>query len=209
MANFDIDCIDGTGTDGLARELDRKFPAALRVNSVGQLVRSVESRLGGNQNRIRRLRVFAHGSPGSQGLGRSRDPGPPYRSIRSAGGSLQFATELGRLRSRFASGGWAELHGCSVGAGSAGRSLVVSLASLWGVNVAAGTVVQQPGNPGFETHYVVASPNGSVRERRGVAPSQPLSPGEETGLMILATLINPAMGLGAMLGFTYARIRDS
>jgi hypothetical protein len=132
------------------------------------MVRFIERYLNPN-DLIRRLRVFGHGSRGRQGLGRSRTQGPGYLEIRMAGGQLQYQDELVRLQGRFAAGGWAELHGCSVGDGSEGRALVVALARLWHVSVAAGTFAQWPGG-GFEVSYIVARRDGRVVERLGHAP---------------------------------------
>lgn len=119
-----------------------------------------------------------------------------------AGGQLEYQEELARLRGSFAARGWAELHGCSVGAGSEGRALVLALAQLWRVPVAAGTYLQTA-RGGFEVHYIVGRPNGQVVQRSGRPFSRPM---DSAGTAALLFLGSPAAGLGALLGITLAEL---
>lgn len=187
MAHVNIDCVDGTGTDEFVQELRQMYPGALRVDSVGHMVHSVLGRLGSGRQ-IGRLRIFGHGSPGAQGLGQSHTVSQPWRMIGiDARCALLFRDTLALLTGRFAHwtvaaapgrpehsrAGWVELHGCDVAAGG-GVLLVTDLASLWGVNVAAGTGTQD-WTPGFEGYYVVGHPDGSYDTKMGT---------EVTGLLL-------------------------
>ena len=166
---INIDCVDWQSTgDAYVSVIQRRLPAALKVNSVGQMVNLIEQRLGSNR-RMRRLRIFGHGISGVQGLGNSGSLFQTnlYNQITIGSNSeVLYADILGRLRTRFLSGGWAELHGCNVGASAVGWNLLKGLARLWQVNVAAGTSLQTTA-AGFEVAYRVAQPNGQVRWRRG------------------------------------------
>lgn len=200
---MDIDCVDAGGikNDEAMMAYRRSMPHALHVHSVGHMVRSIDNRLGRNtRNTIRRLRVFGHGTPGGQGLGQSQYMfGPKSRSyltIRMAGNHLQYESVLAGLCGKFAPGGWVELHGCEVGQGEAGKNLTKALARLWGVNVAAGTVIQQT-DAGFETRYIVAQPGGHVMEHTGNYVFTPTERAMmETGTSILVTwLVHPFTGM--------------
>ncbi len=203
MAHMDIDCVDSTGNDETVKTFRRALPMALRVHTVGHMVRSIEHQLGlGRANKLRRLRVFAHGSPGEQGLGRSQNvQAVNYLSIRMSGNELSYRDVLASLQGRFASGGWVELHGCSVGQGEPGRRLTLALARLWRVNVLAGTVTQYT-SAGFETSYIVAHPNGQVQERSGhqvvTAGSPMVSEEEMLGAGIVALFLAPPVGIGIL-----------
>lgn len=171
---IDIDCVDGTGTDE-AMVLNRAlFPDALRVHSVGHMVRSILAVL--SQRRLRRLRIFAHGDPGRQGLGRSAQIGQigvDYLALQLRDdGTLAHRELLGQLRGKFLPGGWAELHGCSV-AGEDGQRLLRELAKAWQVNVAAGIGVQHSA-AGWEGNYLVAHAYTEVVDiKRGHNPARP------------------------------------
>lgn len=178
MTPIDIDCVDGTGRDEVVAEFRTMYPRALRVHSVGHMVRSILGRLGSG-GAIRRLRVFGHGAPGVQGLGRSQGGNKAtltYHSISIFAGVLRYRDILSQLTARFhhwnENGanrlGWVELHGCNVGAAGQGDGLVRLLAGLWRVNVAAGTGYQIS-QPGFEGYYVVAHPDGTVHTKLGTA----------------------------------------
>ncbi len=198
MAEMNIDCVDAGGikNDEAMRIYRRNMPNALHVHSVGHMVRSIEQR----------LRIFGHGMPGAQGLGQSLYAlGPKsrsYRIIQMAGNQLEYANVLASLHGRFAQGGWVELHGCEVGQGEPGRRLTRALAQLWGVNVAAGTVIQNT-SAGFETRYIVARPDGHVSEHTGNYVYTPADRAMmDTGTGILLWFANPFSGLVYM----FARI---
>lgn len=118
-----IDCVDWSITnDEAMRVFQARLPNALRVNSVGQMVRLIEQRLG-DRGQIRRLQIFGKGIAGAQGLGNSRTlfQANLYNQISiGADSEVHYRDILGRLTSRFIRGGWAELHGCRVGAGAPG-----------------------------------------------------------------------------------------
>lgn len=165
---MDIDCVDWHREGDSSTAADQQhLPDAIRVNSVGQMVRLIDLRLA--NDRIRRLRIFGHGDPGVQGLGNSISSQTHlYNQITTDTGTrVTYANVLGGLRGKFAQGAWVELHGCSVGAGAAGWNLLKGLAQLWQVKVAAGVVDQDDGG-GFEgAYYRVAWPDGRVYSRRG------------------------------------------
>jgi hypothetical protein len=165
---IDIDCVDGTGTDPESQVDRRLYPRALRVHSLGHMVDSILGYLlAAGSPRIRRLRVFAHGAPGRQGLGQSAggpDATAHYREISIE--YLRYVDILARLRGHFERGGWVELHGCRVGAGIAGHELVRTLSAVWQVRVAAG-MGDQTIDPGFEGKYIVGLPNGTVQVKFG------------------------------------------
>src|SRR5262245_59910331 len=77
MAILNLDCVDGTGTDDDILYFRGILPYALRVHSVGDMVRRLEERLnpacsdGRSRHQLHRLRIFAHGNSGAQGLGNS------------------------------------------------------------------------------------------------------------------------------------------
>lgn len=169
MADLLIDCVDGTSTDPNGEYRRRILPAAIHVNSVGQMVSAILDRLR-HGDRILRLRIFAHGNPGWQGLGHSATGGGNwYNAISLASFGLERSI-LGRLCGHFAQGAWVELSGCRVGACSDGRNLLIALAQLWNVHVAAGIESQSP-DPGIEGTELVAWPNGSIHRRAVHKPS--------------------------------------
>jgi hypothetical protein len=136
MADVLIDCVDGTGRDDNGFYRRRILPTAIRVNTIGHMVDAIVARLG-HSDRIRRLRIFGHGSPGRQGLGNSSVGGIWTHEISLAYFAVQ-RPYLERLCGHFAPGGWVELSGCEVGACTTGANLLRSLAILWDVHVAAG-----------------------------------------------------------------------
>ena len=166
---MNIDCVDGYSDPTMDMFHEQLGPAALRVDTVGQMVKAIEQQLG-KDFLIRRLRIFGHGIPGAQGLGNSYHlfETALYRQITlEIGDRAEYANVLGRLRGKFEQHGWVELHGCSVGAGANGWNLLKALARLWQAKVAAG-VVEQWTTPGFEgAYYRVAWPDGRVYARHG------------------------------------------
>ncbi len=190
---LDLDCVDATGRDETVAWFRQHLPHALRVHSIGHMVRSVQQHLG-EAGRIRRLRVFGHGAPGIQGLGRSHEyhPKRPYLNIQVSKGQLQYRDVLSDLQGRFSTArprGWVELHGCQVGAGGAGgpgQALALALAQLWQVPIAAGAVIQNT-DAGFETCYIVAYPNGRVQWRTG----HYVTSGAERGVVVGTILFGP------------------
>jgi hypothetical protein len=74
--------------------------------------------------------------------------------------------------------------------------LTVTLARLWQVPVAAGTVTQNT-NSGFETAYIVAHPSGKIEERTG---HHVVTETEAAGAGGVLFLISPALGAGVLVG---------
>lgn len=167
------------------------LPHALRGEYVADMVDRICERLGAI-GRIRRLRIIGHGGPGLVMVGggnvRSWTPGfytqremlercalhilgvwPREFTGRQTGRTwrdypLLNDLSLRRLASKFSPGGWAELHGCHVAEGDAGKELLKQLAALWGVSVKAGTGEQFAGG-GFENEVFVAAPDGRLQRR--------------------------------------------
>lgn len=129
-------------------------------NGVGQMVTDIIRALGPSS--LDRLRIWGHGWSGGQ--------------IVSAGGSANAAVQhwagltvqnlvamrptLLRLSPYFSSHAHVELRGCSVGQGASGERLLEGLASIWGVPVQAGTVVQSTGR--WAGTVVQATPSGAL-----------------------------------------------
>ena len=156
MADIDIDVVDGVGRDVTVREDRREFPHAIRATSVSQMVMTIIGRLG--PNRLRRLRIIGHASAGLQGVADSRTTLDPNRLIQvDASGRLLNPTILCMLAASFAPGGWAELHGCEVAEGYAGKMLLTQLSTLWRVRVRGG-IGDQDNRPGFEHQARTATP---------------------------------------------------
>ncbi|MBI3681900.1 MAG: DUF4347 domain-containing protein [Acidobacteria bacterium] len=166
MSGMSIDVVDGNPSpddNGFVQAAQDALQGEVRVNTVGHMVGQIIRRLGQN-GRIRRLRVFGHGNPGSQGLGQSHSNWSPTHNLAVRSGVLQYATKLGELRNRFEPGGWAELHGCEVGAGVAGQLALFELARAWGVPVKASRTDQYVGG-GLEGQVIVVWPNGHFELR--------------------------------------------
>ena len=159
MAIFDLDVMDGHTSYGQSASLLRRsLPRSpLRVNSLGDIVTLAVRRSWGG-DRLRRLRVFGHGSAGTQGLSDSVHG----RSVLPAADRISAAwMELCNLGHCFDRGGWIELHGCSVADGEVGKRYVASLARTIGVRVRAGRGAQTIGGGttrGFENFWVEATP---------------------------------------------------
>jgi hypothetical protein len=175
MADMNIDVVDGIGRDGYARAVRRRLERIsdpILVNSAASLVALVLGRLGGN--RLRRLRIFGHGTGGQQGLGNSRAPGPLQEiavhctgHTESSCGAISNQNHLRSLTGHFARDGWVELLGCDVADGVQGRSLLRQLAALWNVPVKASEDDQFPRSArrGLRGQVVVAYPSGAVEVR--------------------------------------------
>ncbi len=104
---------------------------------------------------ISRLRIIGHGFRGGQQIG-------PDLALTSDNFETHRA-ELARLRGHFTRGAVVELEGCDVGDGPNGARLLAQLATLWGVEVRAGTVPQRL-PPGLEGTVAIvrSTPRGAV-----------------------------------------------
>jgi hypothetical protein len=113
------------------------------------------------------------------------------------GNQLLHRDVLDDLQGKFTSrGSWVELHGCNVGQGTSGRLLTGTLAQLWQVPVAAGTVTQYTSS-GFETAYIVAHPSGKIEERTG---HHVVTDTEAAGAGGVLFLLSPVVGAGVLVG---------
>lgn len=131
-----IDVVDGSMRDnGFLRQNRAFHPHAVACVSVASMVANVITRASGC--RIKRLRIFGHGSPGHQGVGGGRRLGPAQELTVTLFGHLQNLAELTKLIPHFQGDALVQLHGCSVGKSWRGRSLVRRLADLWHVRVQA------------------------------------------------------------------------
>lgn len=200
MGRVNLDILSDTQTSDYAmEEVRRSLPNGIVVSSVLDMVDKINRRTV--NDKLGRLRVFGHGSPGHQAVGsvlvrqtagRSHydyagDSSKLLVVVRvilaardgTTGGSsdaLFNKHKLLQLKSRFASDGWVELHGCNVAMGELGTRLLRNLALLWQVSVKAGLELQFSGG-GFEGRTVVARPNGDVEDPNPI----PTPPGDESG----------------------------
>ncbi len=160
---MNIDVIDGLGHD-TATNMDRsRYPHAIRAESVSGMVIAIINRLGGN--RLHRLRIFGHGTPGAQGVADSFHMTSPNTFISvDAGGRLQHAPILSLLIASFGENAFVELHGCSVARGYQGKMLLCQLSALWRVRVRGG-IQDQDTSPGFEGRVATAdhTAEGGIR----------------------------------------------
>jgi len=160
MPIVDLDVMDGSISYAFsAMCLVRDLNAVPEpVHSTADLVNLVNRRC--NAGDLRRLRIFGHGSPGSQGLGDSVSGGNELAIPRRAGISWQWML-LTNIAHFFGPDGYLQLHGCSVGAASEGKRYVSELARILNVPVSAGIWKQVVGggrSGEFEIAYIEAIP---------------------------------------------------
>lgn len=191
MGEVNIDVLSNTPTRDYAMEdFRRRMPHGLLVTSVSGMVQSISNRLTG-RDRLKRLRIFGHGSPGHQVVGHvsltydrgdttynyDRDSGKILAAVerRLSSGSTQHlllnGDALERLAPLFVRGGWVELHGCNVAALTVGQNLLRKLARVLQVSVKASENLQYCGG-GLEGTTVVARPSGRT-ETRSPVPQPP------------------------------------
>jgi hypothetical protein len=143
------------GLKGDARALkdsgDNPIELGAMCNGLGQLISEAESRASGK--RIAALRLDGHGNLGrwmTVSVGDVvhmskkdyREAAKEYYSYIDAGHFSKVSVLLGRLSGRFASFGFAEHHGCSLGKRPATRKMMAKLADLWGVPISVGVALQ-------------------------------------------------------------------
>lgn len=169
-----IDCIDmadGLGSNRI-QWLDYLKATSTRLqfygmsNGVAALVTAVQGIA--SPRSIDALRIWGHAYPGGQLVSGGTDGSAVdmHFSGISAANFVQVRAFLVPLAPLFNSQGRAELRGCSVGSGSTGESLLVFLASTWGVPVYGGTVVQTTGK--WAQPVVCADPSGGLSSSMGV-----------------------------------------
>ena len=121
---------------------------AVEVDNIPDMVDKVLGRLRPGQ-RIRRLYIDAHGSPGALYVGSGSGPAAANQLLTSATLASHSAT-LGRWTGHFSSSGVVTIGGCQVAANADGVALLGRLSALWGVPVRAGSDYQRPLVPGLE-----------------------------------------------------------
>ena len=170
-----IDVIDMTDSLGANRIqwLDYLKAVSTRIllygmsNGVSQLASEIR-RVAGSGS-IDALRIWGHAYPGGQLASGGTDGSSidlHFTGISSANFGAVSAM-LSRLSPLFKTGGRAELRGCSVGSGSAGETLLTSLAGVWRVAVFGGSVVQNSGR--WDPPVVRADPSGGLQSVAGPA----------------------------------------
>jgi hypothetical protein len=149
------------------------------VHNTVELVGIVTRRC--NDGDLRRLRIFGHGSPGSQGLGNSVNMGNVLAIPLPGGISWEWML-LRNIAHCFGPDGYLQLHGCQVGAGQQGKRYVSELARILNVPVSASVWNQRVGvgsSDQFEAEYIEAIPQPgggvSVQLRQCVSYQQILA----------------------------------
>jgi hypothetical protein len=144
-----IDCIDMTDSNlgnnriqGLnAAKVDStQLQFYGMSNGVAQMVTSVQNALSGGKIDV--LRIWGHGGPGIQNVSGGTSGDAAANDFAGVTVDNLNQSGLDQLASLFASGGWMELRGCSVGADDAGQALLLGIANLVGVPVYGGEVTQ-------------------------------------------------------------------
>lgn len=173
MSGTNIDVVDLSEIDPAMCSIRNRLRGEIPVSTVENMVNSILHRIG-PQRQIRRLRIYGHGGPGSQGLGYSSNLHPDFALQLQVGDPthLIYEQKLEELRGRFAPDGWAELHGCGVAADVGGYLLLRQLAHVWGVPVKAGWQTQHSA-PGMEGGVYVAWPDGGVEIRGRMQGDKP------------------------------------
>ncbi len=157
MADVEITVVDSSG-GAASYWAQRTYPGALLAGSVWEMVDGILRYLSLSRSdsdsdpvAIRLLRIVGHGSPGRQGMGDSRFTSNRRQIIGlDRHGILLNRAVLIRLRGCFSENARVELHGCNVGAGTEGATLLEALRGLWGVRIRASSVVQDAGTPGLD-----------------------------------------------------------
>lgn len=177
MALIDLDFMDGHPSYAANAANYRRniIPPPIPILSLHQLVSAVVARCW-RGDRLRRLRIFGHGSVGRQGLGNSVSSNGNFLAAPGRGISWDWI-QLSTLANEFDPSGWVELDGCNVGDGSQGKVYVARLAEVLGVCVRAGRGTQwvpAHGRQQFENEWIEAVPrrNGgaTITSHAGAAP---------------------------------------
>jgi hypothetical protein len=116
-------------------------------NGVGVMIGKVmEEATKSPTGTIKKLAIWAHGGPGSQGVSRGADAtGNAHWAgidLETLAGNEDMRSTLGQLWTVTDWNGWVELRGCRVGEGVRGQQFLNILTILWGVPVHAGEVDQ-------------------------------------------------------------------
>lgn len=183
---IDVDVVSvGARAIAISAGALRNMRNVVYTDSVTGMVREISSKVG-RTNMLRRLRIFAHGSPGLVILGTLstrtlETPQEQLANITNLLTPLGFVQRPGTQEAVFLNGstveplrqkfwrsadrrqaGWAEIHACRVAEEAPGRMFLAELARRWGVRVMGGTGNQIFGG-GIENDTWVGSPGGGVR----------------------------------------------
>jgi hypothetical protein len=138
------------------------------MTSVSSMVDNVLRYLGATRSLLR-LNLVDHGNASSLEIGDD--------VMSTAADVSRFAPALGRLRSRFASGGFVHMQNCEAGQN---RPVICALADAFGVRVFAGTGMDTEVPGLFEINlgrYVSCGPGGAWNPNAGfLRPSTPSPP---------------------------------
>jgi hypothetical protein len=165
-----LDAVDVTSPDELEPDDiravgGRPVLAGAMCNGVAQAVQDIiRQALSGGSMVL--LRFHGHGSPGSMGISDGTHTIDPVSMTSLTSSNIATATPvLAQLRACFGVYTSIELHGCRVGRGPTGRTLLRQLSSIWGVPVSAGVRSQTAGGTStfrFEGEVVTAMPGGQT-----------------------------------------------
>jgi hypothetical protein len=123
----------------------------IAMTSVSSMVAGVLTEIGDgtpSARQISRLNILDHGNTTFIEVGDDRLSNATVAA---------FASELGRLRGKFSSGGYVHLQHCEAGGN---RTLMTTLAGVFGVPVVAGTGLHNPVLRANYGSYVKAYPDG-------------------------------------------------
>jgi len=139
-------------------------------NGVGQAMSFVVQRANGPGS-IVLLRMHAHGASGSHNVSGGVDDFDAHLAGIALSNFSQIQGSLASVKPYLAPFASAELHGCNVGRGTAGRKLINKLRDVWEVPVSAGMRSQYAGTKGsqfvFEGPVYTAYPGGSLSKWAG------------------------------------------
>ena len=159
------------------------------VTNVYEMATQILAKIG--NRRIRRLRVFGHGSPNLVQMGpfqytgrgvsalspvtsvNQHDLGKVIQAVRMRGGNYELLNKgsLEKLKGHFQPGGWVELQSCrAIGLSGEGKRMIEGLADLWNVAVQASDAKQIVGG-GFEGNVWQAKPGKKAVKIREQAKS--------------------------------------
>jgi Domain of unknown function (DUF4347) len=156
-SEIDIAVVDANDVTGWLSSAVRG--RAVEVDSIPDMVTKVLARLNPGQ-RIRRLYIDAHGSPGALYVGSGSGTAAASQLLTTSTLSSHSAN-LGRWTGRFSSSAVVTIGGCQVAANADGVALLSQLTALWRVPVRAGSDYQRPLIPGLEGPVTRCAPAAS------------------------------------------------
>ncbi len=175
-----------SGDNGFLAEKAGKNPGALRVTSVKDFVDKTRAALASGE-KIRRLTIYGHGSPGNVSLG----DGQGWEAGKNISDNT-WETEFKRLKGLFTPDGEIFLGGCNTGAEIAGSQKLKKIADMLDVTVMASTGKifgncteqtgsrHQKGYPGTPELPPISSPSDD-KKKEDMAKSHSFSIAEQAG----------------------------